>query len=72
MGKPTIVHRRDITFNGVAFAYPSDLARYEHEWVIGKFRDEWDVEEREALEIFSDIKKFLYLSEYEQKQCIEF
>ncbi|AZE50112.1 hypothetical protein C4K04_4453 [Pseudomonas chlororaphis] len=54
------------------FVYPADLMRYEHEGVVGKFRDEWDVEEAEALDIFSEMKKFLYISEYAQRQCIEF
>ncbi|MGU7773922.1 hypothetical protein ACV229_27555 [Burkholderia sp. MR1-5-21] len=56
----------------VGFVYPADLERYEHEGVIGKFRDEWDVEEAEALDIFSEMKKFLFVSEYAQKQCVEF
>src|SRR5579863_5401704 len=54
------------------FLYPEQLARYQHEGVVGKFRDEWDVEETEALDIFSEMKKFLYVSEFAQKQCIEF
>lgn len=54
------------------FLYPEELTRYQHEGVIGKFRDEWDVEETQALDIFSEMKKFLYVSEYAQKQCIEF
>src|SRR5690242_4226486 len=58
--------------DGVSFVYPAGLARYEHEGVIGKFRDEWDVEEAEALDIFSEMKKFLYVSEYAQRQCVEF
>lgn len=61
-------HQIDI----VSFSYPPDLARYEHEGVIGKFRDEWDVEQEEALDIFSEMKKFLYISEHAQRQCIEF
>ncbi|MCO5412256.1 hypothetical protein [Ralstonia mojiangensis] len=56
----------------VDFLYSADLARYQHEGVIGKFRDEWDVEEAEALDIFSEMKKFLCVSEYAQRQCIEF
>ncbi|AFQ52006.1 hypothetical protein [Burkholderia cepacia] len=55
-----------------SFVYPEALARYEHEGVIGKFRDEWDVEEAEAIDIFSEAKKFLCVSECAQKQCIEF
>ncbi|WP_244306519.1 hypothetical protein [Paraburkholderia lacunae] len=58
--------------NVANFLYPSELARYQHEGVIGKFRDEWDVEEAEALDIFSEMKKFLFVSEHAQKQCIEF
>jgi len=57
--------------DAISFVYPSDLSRYEHEGVIGKFRDEWDVEEAEALDIFSEMKKFLYVSEYAQKQCVD-
>jgi len=59
-------------YNVVDFVYPEALARYAHEGVIGKFRDEWDVEEAEAIDIFSETKKFLYVSEHAQKQCIEF
>ncbi|KVM18283.1 hypothetical protein WL05_19555 [Burkholderia ubonensis] len=62
----------DRQYDVFGFEYPENLARYEHEGVIGKFRDEWDVEEAEALDIFSEMKKFLYVSEYAQKQCIEF
>ncbi|MCA8273498.1 hypothetical protein LGN17_13390 [Burkholderia sp. AU30280] len=62
----------DCNYNVVDFLYPEALARYEHEGVIGKFRDEWDVEEVEAIDIFSETKKFLFVSEYAQKQCVEF
>jgi hypothetical protein len=54
------------------FIYPIALAEYHHEGVIGKFRDEWDVEEAEAQDIFSEMKKFLFVAEYAQRQCIEF
>lgn len=62
----------DISSEALEFVYPESLARYKHEGVIGKFRDEWDVEEAEALDIFSEMKKFLYVSAYAQKQCVEF
>ncbi|QOT81059.1 hypothetical protein [Cupriavidus basilensis] len=53
------------------FLYPDELDRYQHEGVIGKFRDEWDIDDKEALDIFSEMKKFLYVSHYAQKQCME-
>lgn len=51
--------------------YPRALEEYQHDGVIKKFRDEWDVDEKEALDIFSEMKKFLYISEIGQQKCIQ-
>ena len=51
--------------------YPPGLGEYQHEGVIKKFRDEWHVDENEALDIFSEMKKFLYISEIGQQQCVQ-
>lgn len=51
-------------------AYPRELAEYQHEGVIKKFRDEWNVGEDEARDIFSEMKKFLYVSEIGQQKFI--
>lgn len=51
-------------------AYPRELDDYQHEGVIRKFREEWDVDENQALDIFSEMKKFLYISEIGQQKCI--
>lgn len=32
--------------------YPRALAEYQHDGVIRKFRDEWNVDENQALDIF--------------------
>lgn len=58
--------------DAIALSYPTELEQYTHEGVINKFRDEWSVPETEAADIFSEVKKFLYVSEYARKQCIEF
>ncbi|SDI00498.1 hypothetical protein SAMN05216588_11015 [Pseudomonas flavescens] len=57
---------------GQDFTYPTELEKYEHSGVIGKFKDEWDVDTQEAKEIFEEMKKFLYISALAQKNCIEF
>lgn len=54
-----------------AISYPRELEEYQHDGVIGKFRDEWDVDEKEAREIFSEMKKFLYISEIAQQKCMQ-
>lgn len=51
--------------------YPRELAEYQHEGVINKFRDEWNVDENEAQDIFSEMKKFLYVSEIGQQRFIQ-
>lgn len=43
--------------------YPRELDEYQHDGVIAKFRDDWNVGENEARDIFSEMKKFLYISE---------
>lgn len=50
--------------------YPRALDEYQHVGVIKKFRDEWDVDEGQARDIFSEMKKFLYVSEIGQQQSI--
>jgi len=54
------------------FSYPSELNEYKHNGVIGKFKDEWDIDTQQAQEIFEEMKKFLYISAYAQSKCIEF
>ncbi len=56
------------TFNTI---YPHALEEYQHEGVIKKFRDEWNVDENEARDIFSEMKKFLYVSEIGQQESIQ-
>ncbi|WP_069383896.1 hypothetical protein [Halomonas caseinilytica] len=60
------------SINTTSFRYPHELEKYYHEGVINKFRDEWDVEIEEAQEIFSEMKKFIFISAIAQKECIEF
>lgn len=50
--------------------YPRALEEYQHDGVIRKFRDEWNVDENQALDIFSEMKKFLYISEIGQQKNI--
>lgn len=52
-------------------AYPRELDEYQHEGVIKKFRDEWEVDEKQARDIFSEMKKFLYISEIGQQHSIQ-
>lgn len=51
--------------------YPRELEEYQHDGVIEKFRDDWDVDENEARDIFSEMKKFLYISEIGLQKCIQ-
>jgi len=51
--------------------YPRELEEYQHEGVIAKFRDDWDVEEDEARDIFSEMKKFLYISEIGLQKSVQ-
>ena len=54
-----------------ALTYPRALEEYQHEGVIKKFRDEWIVDEKQARDIFSEMKKFLYVSEIGQQKGIQ-
>lgn len=49
--------------------YPRALEEYQHDGVIRKFREEWNVDDQ-ALDIFSEMKKFLYISEIGQQKNI--
>lgn len=57
-------------FETFTTSYPHALEEYQHEGVIKKFRDEWNVDEDEAKDIFSEMKKFLYVSEIGQQKSI--
>lgn len=66
---------RNILEDGVntsEFYMPKELATYSNEDLIKKFRDEWDITEQAAREIFEETKKFLFLANFAQKKCIIF
>lgn len=45
-----------------------ELNEYKNENVVRRFTETWDVPHDEALELFEDMKKWLWLSDYNYKQ----